>query len=91
MTAKDFLPNHTVPFYKSFSIRVLLAISATNDYELMKFDVKTAFIYSELEEVYMTIIPSTIENQQDLVCKLKKSLYGLKSLVAGIGNVVLSK
>jgi len=41
-------------------------------------DVKTAFLYSDLdEEIYMDQPDGYIDNQE-LVCRLRKSLYGLK-------------
>lgn len=63
------------------SIRVLLAIAAQNCYELMQFDVKTAFLYGELDEKVFMYVPEGLkppESTSDLVCKLNKSLYGLK-------------
>jgi hypothetical protein len=68
------------PVVKHSSIRTLLSIVAINDYELEQLDVKTAFLHGDLEEdIYMDqpegfIIPG----KEHLVCKLKKSLYGLK-------------
>ena len=65
---------------KYSSIRTLLSSVAMRDYELEQLDVKTAFLYEELDEdIYMDQFEGfVIPGKEDLVCKLKKSLYGLK-------------
>lgn len=66
------------PVVKFTSIRTILAIAAQRNLKLRQFDVKTAFLYGELEEdVYMTQ-PIGYDNGSGKVCKLLKSLYGLK-------------
>uniref|UniRef100_A0ACD5XBE3 Uncharacterized protein n=1 Tax=Avena sativa TaxID=4498 RepID=A0ACD5XBE3_AVESA len=68
------------PVVKHSSIRTFFSIVAMHDLELEQLDVKTAFLHGELdEEIYMDqpegfIVPG----KEDFVCKLKKSLYGLK-------------
>lgn len=60
------------------SIRLLLSIAAKEDFEIRQFDVKTAFLYGELsEEIYMEV-PEGVKVESSKVCKLNKSLYGLK-------------
>ncbi|KAJ4718340.1 Retrovirus-related Pol polyprotein from transposon TNT 1-94 [Melia azedarach] len=68
------------PVVRHTSIRVLLAIVAHQDLELEQLDVKTAFLHGELEkEIYMTQPDGfRVPGKEDYVCKLKKSLYGLK-------------
>jgi len=48
--------------------------------ELEQLDVKTAFLYSELEEqIFMHRLEGfVIEGREDHVCMLKKSFYDLK-------------
>ena len=48
--------------------------------ELEKLDVKTAFLHGLLEEDICMTQPQgfVVLNKEDYVCKLKKSLYGLK-------------
>ncbi|KAJ4711603.1 Retrovirus-related Pol polyprotein from transposon TNT 1-94 [Melia azedarach] len=68
------------PVVRHTSIRVLLAIVAHQDLELEQLDVKTTFLHGELEEeIYMTQPDGfQVPGKEDYVCKLKKSLYGLK-------------
>ena len=53
---------------------------ASMDLELEQMDVKTAFLHGDLkEEIYMTQSEGfEVEGKEQLVCMLKKSLYGLK-------------
>ena len=60
------------------SIRVLLAIANMHDYEFKQFDIKTAFLYGELEENIYMKPPPGLDYEEGYVCKLEKSLYGLK-------------
>jgi len=68
------------PVVKYSSIRTFFSIVASHDLELEQLDVKTAFLHGELEEeIYMDqpegfIVPG----KENYVCKLKRSLYGLK-------------
>jgi len=68
------------PIVKHSSIRILLALVAQNELDLDQLDVKTAFLHGDLEEeIYMTQ-PTGYKTagKEELICKLKKSLYGLK-------------
>ena len=62
------------------SIRILLAIAAFYDYEIWQMDVKTAFLNGFLtEDVYMTQPEGFVDpSKPNGVCKLQKSIYGLK-------------
>ena len=62
------------------SIRYLLAHAALEDWEIEAMDVKTAYLYGELkEEIYMAQPEGFIKSgQEHKVCKLVKSIYGLK-------------
>lgn len=68
------------PVVKHTSIRMLLAIVAYNNWELQQLDVKTAFLHGELEERILMSQPEgfTVPGSEGKVCRLKKSLYGLK-------------
>ena len=62
------------------SIRTLLGLVAHFDMQLEQMDVKTTFLHGDLEElVYMVQPEGFIQpGQEHLVCKLRKSLDGLK-------------
>ncbi|ONK80560.1 uncharacterized protein A4U43_C01F19190 [Asparagus officinalis] len=68
------------PIVKYSSIQILLALVAQLDLDLVQMDVKTAFLHGDLdEEIYMTQpMGYKAAGREELVCKLKKSLYGLK-------------
>jgi hypothetical protein len=68
------------PVAKFASIRTLLALAAHQDYEVHQMDVKTAFLNGDLDvELYMRQPEGfVVAGQEELVCKLRKSLYGLK-------------
>ncbi|GMI79054.1 hypothetical protein HRI_001574700 [Hibiscus trionum] len=68
------------PVVKHSSIRTLLALVAQLNLELAQLDVKTAFLHGDLEEeIYMTQPEGYVDaGGKKWVCKLNKSLYGLK-------------
>jgi len=86
LCAKGFLQKEGIDYKETFapvvrydSVRVLLALATIYDLDIKQFDVKTAFLYGELlEEVFMKQPEGFISDDPSLVCKLIKSLYGLK-------------
>ena len=68
------------PVVRQESLRVLLALSVQYGLKLHQVDVTTAFLNGNLEEeIYMTQPKGfATEGEEHLVCKLKKSIYGLK-------------
>lgn len=85
LCARGFSQKAGIDYHKTFapvvrydSVRVLLALAAELDLEIGQFDVKTAFLYGDMtEEVYMKV-PKGMTTKKGIVCKLNKSLYGLK-------------
>ena len=56
-----------------------MALVSSNDMILEQMDVKTTFLHGNLEEhIYMKQLEGFEETRQRLVCKLKRTLYGLK-------------
>ena len=86
MVAKGFKQKEDLDFFDTYSpvtritsIRVLIAIVALHNFEIHQMDVKTTFLNGELEEIYMEQSERFVApGQEKKVCKLIKSLYGLK-------------
>ena len=62
------------------SIRSIIAIAAKNGLKLHQMDIKTAFLNGELNEEIFISQPEgfVAKGFEDYVCKLKRSIYGLK-------------
>ena len=79
MYGVDYLDTFA-PVAKLSTVRVHLSLVAILGWQLHQYDVKNAFLHGDLEkEVYMDLPPGyDSPNQNKVVCKLNKSLYGLK-------------
>jgi hypothetical protein len=68
------------PITRFESVRIILALSALNNWDIEALDVKTAFLYGELdEEIYMEQPEGFVQQgSTGMVYRLKKALYGLK-------------
>ena len=61
------------------SIRMMLAIATHYDYEICQMDVKMTFLNGYLKEDIFMVQPHDFESSNtNKVCKLKRSIYGLK-------------
>ncbi len=65
---------------KMTTIRAIIAMVATKGWSLHQMDVKNVFLHGDLhEEVYMEQPRGYVDQTHpNLVCRLKKTLYGLK-------------
>ena len=67
------------PVAKMTTVQVFLAVTAAKNWELHQMDEHNTFLYGNLsEEVYMKIPHGFQGDKPDKVCRLQKSLYGLK-------------
>ncbi|WVZ66155.1 hypothetical protein U9M48_015421 [Paspalum notatum var. saurae] len=68
------------PVAKMSTLRTLISCAANFGWPLHQLDVKNAFLHGDLQEkVYMEIPPGFMNKHTiGKVCRLKKSLYGLK-------------
>lgn len=65
------------PVINMTCLRILFALAVNEEYIIKKFDIKTAFLYGQLnEEIYMEVPEGYDERNK--ICLLKMSLYGLK-------------
>lgn len=70
------------PVVKHLSVRIMMSVVVNLDMELKQLDVKTSFLHGTLDEVIYLDQPEGFvkKGQENKVCILKKSLYGLKKL-----------
>jgi hypothetical protein len=67
------------PTYRPAALRLVLALAALKDLELRSIDISSAFTYGDLdEEIYMEQPEGFHQGGPNMVCRLKKGLYGLK-------------
>jgi hypothetical protein len=85
--AKGFQQQHGIDFNETFANtvnpvawRLILGIATYMDYEIIQWDVKTAFINAPLKEKVYIQQPIGFEDptKPDYICLLQKALYGLK-------------
>ena len=87
LVGKGYVQRHGIDFEEVFApvarietLRVIIALAASNGWEIHHLDVKTAFLHGDIsEEVYVTQPDGfKVKGSEDKVYRLLKALYGLK-------------
>ncbi|KAL0416927.1 UNVERIFIED_CONTAM: Retrovirus-related Pol polyprotein from transposon RE2 [Sesamum latifolium] len=66
------------PVAKAVTVRLFLTLSAANSWALQQLDINNAFLHGFLDEDLYMSPPEGYQVAPGLVCKLERSLYGLK-------------
>lgn len=79
----DFYSDDTfAPVARLTTVRLMLAWAAIQDYEIHQIDIKSAYLYGELnndEEIYIRPPPGNfLDIKPGQALRLRKALYGLK-------------
>jgi len=67
------------PVAKMVTVRTLLTLAGAKGWSLHQMNIHNAFLHGDLrEDIYMKVPPGFQTPQPNMVCKLRKSLYGLR-------------
>lgn len=83
--AKGYSRRHGIDYEETFSpvvrlesVRLILSVVAREDFDIVHFDIKTAFLYGSLDEEISMEEPEGFTSGKGKACKLQRSVYGLK-------------
>lgn len=83
--ARGFTQRHGFDYSETYSptakldtLRMILAVANQQRMIIQQIDVKSAFLNGNIEEEIYITQPEGFEKGNELVCRLNKSLYGLK-------------
>jgi hypothetical protein len=85
LVAKGFSQQEGIDYTKTFSpvakmnyVQLILSLVAFFRWKIHQMDVKSAFLHGDLSEEIFMEQPLGFVTDSNLVCRLQKSLYGLK-------------
>jgi len=86
LVAKDYTQLYSLDFNDTFSpvvqasiVRIVLSIAVSRGWNMRQLDVKNAFLYGFLQDVYTEQPSSYVDSSHpNHVCHLKKAIYSLK-------------
>lgn len=87
LVAKGYTQKEGIDFKENFSLvsskdsfRIIMALVAHYNLELHQMDVETIFLNGNVNETIYMVQPENFMSgdSKNMVCKLKKSIYGLK-------------
>ncbi len=87
LVTKGYAQTYGIDYEETYSpvanmttIRIIIAMAITKGWFLHQMDVKNDFLHGDLqEEIYMEQPANYVDQTHpNLVCRLKKALYGLK-------------
>ncbi|PKI44551.1 hypothetical protein CRG98_035051 [Punica granatum] len=89
LIAKAFTQMEDIDYKKTFSLvsskdsfRIIMTLVAHSDLELHQMDIKIVFLNGDTDETIYMVQPENFVSgdPKKMVCKLKKSIYGLKQV-----------
>ena len=74
------MPETLSPVSSKDSFKIIMALVAHFDLELHQMVVKTTFLNGNIDEIIYMVQSENfvVEDPKNMICKLKKSIYGLK-------------
>lgn len=89
LVALGYLQTHGLDYWDTYSpvasmntIRVFLFVCCKRKLKIRQFDNETVFLNGDFEEEVYMVIPPGVHAASGMVCRLRRSLYGLKQAAA---------